>query len=82
MYMQDWIARLDDFLRMSGREVLAHSGQVSHEDALRKAHEEFEQYRARHLNDLSPVEKHFQEAVEDLKQLEASKPRTPRKEKP
>ena len=82
MYMRDWIARLDDFLRMSGRDVLAHSGQVSHEDALRKAHEEFEQYRAQHLNDPSPVEKHFQEAVENLKQLEARKPRTPRKEKP
>lgn len=82
MYMRGWMARLDDFLRMSGREVLAHSGQVSHEDALRKAHEEFEQYRAQHLNDPSPVEKHFQEVVEELKQLEARKPRTPRKEKP
>src|SRR3546814_15358285 len=26
MYMQDWIARLDDFLRMTGNEVLAHAG--------------------------------------------------------
>jgi hypothetical protein len=82
MYMRDWIARLDDFLRMSGREVLEHAGQVSHEDALRKAHEEFEEYRAQHLGDPSPVEQHFEEAVEGLKQFEARRPRTRRNEKP
>jgi len=34
MHMRDWIARLDDFLKMTGREILSHAGTVSHEDAL------------------------------------------------
>lgn len=81
MYMRDWIGKLDEFLRMSGREVLEHAGRVTHDEALRKAREEFEQYRAEHLNDESPVERHFQEVVEELKTLEAKKPRAPRKKK-
>jgi hypothetical protein len=37
MYMRDWIERLDDFLKMAGREILLHAGTVSHDDALAKA---------------------------------------------
>jgi hypothetical protein len=70
MYMRDWIARLDDFLKMTGREILSHAGTVSHEDALAKAQAEYNKYRRKHLNDPSPVEKHFIEAVEEVKQLE------------
>lgn len=73
MYMRDWLTKLDEFLQMSGREILAHSGQVTHQDALSKAHAEFEQYRTQHLNDISPVEEHFMEAIEKLKRLEAKK---------
>lgn len=31
MYMSDWAAKLDDFLKLSGRELLTHAGTVSHE---------------------------------------------------
>jgi len=31
MHMADWIAKLDDFLRLSDREVLAHAGNISHQ---------------------------------------------------
>ena len=31
MYMRDWIAKLDDFLRVSERDILTHAGRVSHE---------------------------------------------------
>lgn len=37
MYMQDWIDRLDDFLKLSGRELLTHSGTISHETAMARA---------------------------------------------
>ena len=69
MYMRDWIARLDDFLKMTGREILTHAGTVSHEEALAKAQLEYDKYHQKHLNDLSPVEKHFIEAVEETKRL-------------
>jgi hypothetical protein len=31
--MQDWIAKLDDSLRLSERDILTHAGRVSHEVA-------------------------------------------------
>ena len=75
MYMRDWIAKLDDFLKLSGRELLDHAGTVSHEKAMEKARAEYEKYRALHINDPSPVEWHFLEAIETVKQLDNSKPR-------
>jgi hypothetical protein len=68
--MRDWIAKLDDFLRLSGRDILTHAGQISHETAVSKAHAEFEKYRAVHADEPSPVEKHFLEAIKEVKQLE------------
>ena len=73
MYMRDWISKLDDFLKLSDREILTHAGTVSHEQALDKAQEEYEKFRREHLNDPSPVEGHFLEAVKELKQLEESR---------
>jgi hypothetical protein len=34
MFMVNWIAKLDDFLRLSEREILTHSGRISHDLAL------------------------------------------------
>jgi hypothetical protein len=73
MYMRDWISKLDDFLKLSDREILTHAGTVSHEQALDKAREEYEKFHREHLNDPSPVEGHFLEAVKELKQLEESR---------
>ena len=75
MYMTDWIAKLDEFLRISEREVLDHAGTVSHEQALQKAEFEFEKYRAMLLNETSLVERHFEEAVKKLKALEREQPK-------
>ena len=66
MYMSDWVARLDDFLKLSGRELLTHGGKVSHEQALTKAQIEYEKYRALQVNQPAPVEKHFEQAIKRL----------------
>lgn len=63
MYMQDWIAKLEDFLRLGDREILTHAGTISHEDALSKAELEFEKYRQQQLAQPSQVEKDFEKAV-------------------
>jgi hypothetical protein len=73
MTMRDWITKLDDFLRLSGREILTHAGSVSHEKALDKARAEYEKYRKASLMDASPVERHFLKSVEELKQLEGKR---------
>ena len=71
MYMRDWIGKLDDFLRLSGRDILKHAGKISHEQAARKAELEFERHRALHANEPSQAEKDFDEAI---KKLPASTP--------
>jgi hypothetical protein len=78
MYMRDWITKLEDFLRMSGREILTHAGKISHEQAVKKAELEFERHRALHANEPSQVEKDFDEAI---KKLPASKPVKPARKK-
>ena len=75
MYMKDWIAKLDEFLKVSERDILTHAGRVSHEAALEKARIEYEKFRKRALKEPSPVERHFIEAVKEVKKLEQKKPR-------
>jgi hypothetical protein len=82
MYMRNWIERLDDFLKMTGREILSHAGTISHEDALAKAQAQYDKYRQKHLNDPSPVEEHFIQAVEDVKQLEQQVRKLPKPPRP
>lgn len=77
MYMRDWIAKLDDFLRLSERDILTHAGKVSHQAALAKAEAEFEKYRALEAAKPSPVEKDFEDAVKKLNQLKPGKKKKP-----
>ncbi|MBI4826554.1 MAG: virulence RhuM family protein [Nitrospirae bacterium] len=70
MYMKDWIAKLDDFLKLSGRQLLTHAGKISHDDAMTKAIAEYEKFRQTHLDDPSPVERHFIEAIQEVKGIE------------
>ena len=59
MYMKDWTGRLDDFLTMTGNDILTHAGSVSHHKALDRAHAEYDKYKAAHQNELSKAEKDF-----------------------
>jgi hypothetical protein len=66
MYMEDWIVKLDDFLKLSGRELLSHAGTISHEQAIERAQIEYEKHRALRIDRPSPAEKHFEQAVKNL----------------
>jgi len=68
MKMTDWIAKLDQFLQISDRDILTHAGSISAEAAKLKAEAEYEKYRKLDLP--TPVEKHFMEAVDQVKQIE------------
>ncbi|MBI3657880.1 MAG: virulence RhuM family protein [Acidobacteria bacterium] len=84
MYMRDWIAKLENFLRLSGREILMHAGKISHEQALRKAELEFEKFRVLQLAQPSQVEKDFEAAVKRLPPIKKPQrtQRTQRKKTP
>jgi hypothetical protein len=80
MYMADWIAKLDDFLRLSDRDILTHAGRISHEDAVVKAEIEFEKYRQAQAALPQPVDRHFDQTLDELKRIEHQKPAKPAKE--
>jgi hypothetical protein len=65
MYMKDWVGRLDDFLIMTGNDILSHPGKVSHQKALIKAHAEYEKFNEKHKNELSQAEKDFIKKIEN-----------------
>lgn len=64
MYMRDWIQKLDDFLKLSGKELLSHAGKISAELAKQKADMEYDKFKERTTYSLSPVEIHFLENFE------------------
>lgn len=45
MMMKDWIERLDVILQLNGRELLSHAGKISHQQALDKSSEAYQQYK-------------------------------------
>ena len=59
MYMKDWINILDDFLSISRKDILTHAGKISAKLAKEKADHEYDKFKERTKNDLSPVEIHF-----------------------
>ena len=63
MYMNDWIKKLDDFIKMTGSELLTHSGKVSSFEATTKAELEYEKYKRLHNDELSKVEQDFLNAI-------------------
>jgi hypothetical protein len=79
MTMRDWIAKLDDFLKLSEHELLDHAGKITAEQAKLKAELEYDRYRA--LMDPQPrrVDLDFEKAVAELKKL--PKPAKPKRKK-
>lgn len=59
--MQDWIVKLDDFLRLDGSEILQNAGSISAKMAEEKARIEYETYNKEwDKNYLSDFDKHVQ----------------------
>lgn len=70
MHMKDWITKLDDFLRLSERDILTHAGKITNNDALAHANNEFDKFKKQQLEKPSPVEEHFERALKELDQIE------------
>ena len=77
MTMRDWIAKLDEFLKISGRQLLDHAGRISAEMARAKAEAEYGRYRA--FLDTQPrsVDADFDKAVKGLAPRPKAKRRKP-----
>jgi hypothetical protein len=78
--MQDWITKLDEFLKLSEHELLDHEGKISAEQAKLKAELEYERYRV--FLDSQPrlVDSDFEKAASELKKLpKPKKPKPPKR---
>lgn len=69
MYMRDWMKKLDQFLALSDREVLDHAGKVSQQQAEQKAKMEYQLFKDNYVNLQTPVERHFEQAIKDVKAI-------------
>ena len=68
MTMKDWISELDSFLKMTRKDILNNKGTVSHEEALKKAHTEYDKYMQNHL---TKAEKDYLKIMNiELKEIE------------
>ena len=70
MYMKDWLETIDDYMRMTRRDILTTKGKVTHKQALEKAHSEYEKYKKKQDVLLSPVEKQFLGCLDELEKIE------------
>jgi hypothetical protein len=70
MTMAEWISELDRQLQGNRRELLTHKGSVSKQQAIEKAEQEFEVYRAREMQQL---ESDFDRTLKQLAQKPALK---------
>ena len=65
MYMTGWIKQLDNFLKLTNKNILQHSGAISHQNAIEKAHDEYRIYKEKIKNRITQVEKDFIKQIED-----------------
>jgi len=72
MYMKDWLETIDDYLKMTRREILTTKGSISHKQAIEKAHAEYDKYKKKQDELLSNVEKDFIHSIEMLEKIEDS----------
>ena len=79
MTMRDWIAKLDEFLKLSEHELLDHAGKISAEQAKTKAELEYQRYRMFLDTQPRPVDADFEQAIQQLPQSPAPKPRRKKK---
>ena len=73
MYMKDWIETIDDYLKMTRRDILTHKGKVSHQQAIEKAHKEYNKYSNKIKMQLSAVEQHYLESIFELAELKSNR---------
>ena len=79
MTMRQWIDKLDEFLKLSDRNLLIHAGQISAEAAKAKAEQEYDRYRAKLDTQPRAVDMDFEKAVREKQKLPRSKKRKPPK---
>jgi len=69
MTMRDWVVKLDEFLKISGRALLSHAGKISADDARAKAELEYARYRTQLDRQPQPIDVDFEKAAKEIQKL-------------
>ena len=72
MRMSEWIEKLDELMKLSGRQLLVGKGTITHEEAKQKAIAEFEKYRRL---EMLQYESDYDRAIKELIQKEKNLPK-------
>jgi len=79
VFLKDWKAKLDDFLRFNERGVLADAGTVSREAADEKAQQEYDRFSERRRTEIETQAE--QDAMRELENTANKLPKSPKKRK-
>jgi hypothetical protein len=81
MHMADWIGKLDDFLRLSERDILTNAGRISHQQAEEHAHAQYDHHEGqrRQLEATRPSD--FDEAAKRIVDQASPTPKPRRRKK-
>ena len=71
--MTEWIEKLDELMKMSGRQLLVGKGTITHEEAKQKAIAEFEKYRKM---EMLQYESDYDRAIKELIKKENEMPKS------
>jgi len=66
MRMKDWLETLDAFSRDFGVGILKDAGSIAHDDAVSKAHQEYDIYRKQLPDELTDVEKAYLDTLRQM----------------
>ena len=81
MHMADWVAKLDDFIRLSERDILTHAGNISHRQAEEHANSQYELYERQRGELASSSTSDFDEAAKRIAEQAPPPPKPRRPEK-
>ena len=66
MRMDDWVIKLDGFLRLNERDILTHAGRSTHEEAVGHATREYDEFHRERLAARAAQPDDFDKAVRAL----------------
>ncbi len=66
MHMKDWVDKLDAFLKLNDRDILAHTGKISHQMAKELAETEYEKFNRQRIKESDKALSEFDKEVKRL----------------
>lgn len=73
MHMQDWIAKLNGFLKLNDRQILTSAGKISHELAKQLAESEYDKFHTKRVEWKDRQDSDFDKTVKRIEEKKREK---------